>query len=178
MKVAVSVGKAAIEAAPPKSDNETDKAYQVRLSAPGSLIDPVPDILSTHCDEDNNIFKKEFQKWMRKYKHLFVIDHLAPGRTRNEEQCNVDDLVSHLLSYTDTLFECINKRLKHSDTDIGTTSWSEAPAESIFSVFKMVIHGRESLTVGHTVALCRILTNGPRTGTVEAEKLMEDAAKM
>ena len=29
MKVAVSVGKAAIEAAPPKSDNETDKAYQV-----------------------------------------------------------------------------------------------------------------------------------------------------
>ena len=35
----------------------------------------------------------------------------------------------------------------------------------------MVIHGGESLTVGH-------LTNGPRTGTVEAEKLMEDAAKM
>ena len=76
------------------------------------------------------------------------------------------------------MFECINERLKHSDTDIGTTSWSEAPDESIFSVFKMVIHGRESLTVCHTVATCRILTNGPKAGTVEAEKLMEDAAKM
>ena len=64
--------------------------------------------------------------------------------------------------------------MKHSDTDIGTTSWSEATAESIFSVFEMVIHDRESLTVGHTVVTCRILTYGPKTGTVDAEKLMYD----
>ena len=68
--------------------------------------------------------------------------------------------------------------MKHSDTDIGTTSWSEATAESIFSVFEMVIHDRESLTVGHTVVTCRILTNGPKTGTVDAEKLMDDVTKM
>ena len=55
MKVAVRVAKAAIEAAPPKSENETDDAYQERLSASWSLIDTVPDILSTHCDQDNNI---------------------------------------------------------------------------------------------------------------------------
>ena len=54
--------------------------------------------------------------------------------------------------------------MKHSDTDIGTTSWFEATAESIFSVFEMVIHDRESLTVGHTVVTCRILTNGPKQG--------------
>ena len=53
MKVAVRVAKAAIEAAPPKSENETDDAYQERLSASWSVMDTVPDILSTHYDQDN-----------------------------------------------------------------------------------------------------------------------------
>ena len=55
VEVAVSVAKAAIEAASPNSENETDEAYQERLSASWSLNDTVPVILSTHCDQDNNI---------------------------------------------------------------------------------------------------------------------------
>ena len=122
------------------------------------------------------MFQADFTKWMTKNKSLFVIDHLGAAITRNELQCDIDALANHLYTYIDKLFECIAALMEHSDTD-GTTSWSEAPSESIFSVFKMVLHGRESLTVGHTVALCSLITNGPRPGTVEAEKLMNGAAK-
>ena len=53
----------------------------------------------------------------------------------------------------------------------------EAPAESIWIVFKMVLHGRESLSVGHTVALCRLITNGPRAETMDVKKLINQAAE-
>ena len=158
MKCAVSVAKAAIEG--------NDYSH---------LIDNMPDILKTTPDEDN-VFQSHFRKWFSKNKDLFVIDRLGDAITRNELNCSIDGMTNHVLAYTDKLFEEIADRMQHSDTD-GTTSWSEAPAESIFSVFKMVLHGRESLSVGHTVALCRLITNGPRPGTVEAEKLMNQAAE-
>ena len=143
------------------------------------LISNMPDILKTNlADKKNtsNIFQNEFSKWMKKHKDLFVVDRLSAAKTRNELDCDVDKLCTHLHKYVDVLFDEIATRMDYTDKD-GSTSWSEAPSESIFSVFKMVLHGRESLTVGHTIALCRLMTNGPKPGTLEAEKLMDQAAK-
>ena len=75
----------------------------------------------------------------------------------------------------DTLFDEIKTRFTHSDLD-GSTTWSEAPAESIFSVLKQTITGREYLTLDHASSICRIVVNGPKPATEEAEHLMERAA--
>ena len=135
-----------------------------------TLITTIPDVLKTIPDDEVNLFQSDFKKWMKTKKDLFTIDHLGPAITRNEARCNIDDMTSHLKNYVNVLFAEIAERMNYCDSD-GTTCWSEAPAESIFSVFKMVIHGRESLTLKHTVALCRVITNGPAPATIEADTL-------
>ena len=159
MKVSIDVAKAAIEG--------TDYSH---------IIDTMPDVIRTTSSPNGpNFSQGDFRKWMKAKKDLFVIDHLGIPITRNEANCDIQSMTDHLKNYVDILFAEIADRMEHSDKD-GTTAWSEAPAESIFSVFKMVLQGRQSLSVGHTVALCRLVTNGPDPATVEAEELMKTAA--
>ena len=146
-----------------------------------AIINEMPDIVKTEVDLDKNIFQRDFRKWVKKQNHLFTIDRLGDAVTRNEDRIsidNLDPLIEHLHHYIDLLFVAIQDRLyDHTDMD-GSTSWSEAPAESIFSVFKMCLSGRQSLTVSHTESLCRLITNGPGAATEEAEQLMLKASEM
>ena len=57
------------------------------------------------------------------------------------------------------------------------TSWSEAPAESIFSTWQFVIDHRPSLTTKHVEDMCRVIRDGPKASSKEAEVLMELACK-
>ena len=145
------------------------------------IIDEMPDIVRTVPSSTKvNILQRDFKKWVKKYSHLFTIDRLGDAITRSEATVSIDNLdpmVSHLHQYIDLLFVEIQDRLyNHTDLD-GDTCWSEAPAESIFSVFKMCLSGRQSLTLSHTESLCRLITNGPPAATEEAEQLIDKAAK-
>ena len=68
----------------------------------------------------------------------------------------------------------IKQRFSHSDKD-GSVTWSEAAAESVFSVLKLTVTGRGSPTLDHASSICRVVLNGPKAATEEAESLMEKA---
>ena len=108
---------------------------------------------------------------------MFTVDKLSDPRTRNELNTNSEGLVSKCHNYINLLYEKIKSRMEYSDLD-GPSSWSEAPAESIFSVYKAALDGRKSLSVINTVSICRLMHDGPRPATVKAEQLVNKAAEM
>ena len=59
----------------------------------------------------------------------------------------------------------MKERFKLTDLSAGPTSFSEAPAESVFSVWERIISCQPSLTLGHTVALLRVAMEGPTVST-------------
>ena len=91
-------------------------------------------------NDDCNIFEKELTKWVRTglAQKMYTVDKLSDPRTRNKLSSNLEGLVSMCHSYIDLLFEKIKSRMEYSDLD-GPSSWSEAPAESIFSVYKAAL---------------------------------------
>ena len=62
-----------------------------------------------------------------------------------------------------------------TDFSASPCAFSEAPAESIFSIYGRVTEGRESLNITNAVALTRIACHGPPVGTFEAKSLAEEA---
>ena len=82
--------------------------------------------------------------------------------------------VSVIKCYIKSLWKNINDRLEF--TDIGySTSFSEAPAESVFSVYERVIAGRESLSFKRASALVRVMMEGPGIATDSAKELSRKA---
>ena len=73
--------------------------------------------------------------------------------------------------YSEQLWKGIKKRLK------SPCSYSEAPAEGIFSVLSRVSNWTESATIEHLVALTRIAVHGPPASTEASAKLAEEAMK-
>ena len=77
---------------------------------------------------------------------------------------------------TSFMYECIftklwleiKERVKLTDLAAGPTSFSEAPAESVFSVWENVTKGREFLAIAHTIALVRVAMEGPAASTKES----------
>ena len=67
-------------------------------------------------------------------------------------------------------------RLKYTDTSF-CTSLSEAPAESIFSIYDNVIHGRETISVAHATSLVRLRMQGPGVSTKASMELSKSALR-
>ena len=78
----------------------------------------------------------------------------------------VKDQVLHVKGYVRFL-NGILERLQHTDLSHGPTSYSEAPAEGLFSVLERVLNGRESLSLDCAEALTRISLEGPGVATME-----------
>ena len=66
-------------------------------------------------------------------------------------------------------------RIEQTDLSAGPTSFSEAPAESVFSVWARIMTGRESLSVGNTIALVRVAMEGPEASTKDSLNLSKRA---
>ena len=162
MKTAVRLGEALLL----KSDQ----------SIVNEIISTFPDIIVTTTDSSDNKFIKEVQKWLKKYSHIYNLDHLSVPITRRESQTSCERLVMMVNSFIDHLWDGIKSRFPHCDME-GRSCWSEAPAESIFSVYKMAMTGRQSLTVDNTVSLCRLFYNGPKAATAAGEDLINKAAE-
>ena len=97
---------------------------------------------------------------------MFTVDKPSDPRSRNELNTNSEGLVSKCHNYIHLLYEKIKSRMEYSDLD-GPSSWSEAPAESIFSVYKAALVGRKSLSVINTVSICWLMHDEPRSATVK-----------
>ena len=75
-------------------------------------------------------------------------------RIRSESQFYRQDVVVWMRKYVDILWKGIDESLKYFDKD-GSTCWSEAPAEGIFSILAYITENRASLTPSHLSKLCR-----------------------
>ena len=95
------------------------------------------------------------------------------GRTRAKKAFNSAEAKDIVSKYIDDLWDEIADRL-FDDTD-GTTRWSEAPSETIFSTLEYVVEDKPSLTYENSVALCRIVKEAPPPGTNQASKITVSA---
>ena len=66
-------------------------------------------------------------------------------------------------------------RIEQTDLSAGPTSFSEAPAESVFSVWARILAGRESLSIGNLTALVRVAMEGPNAATKDSLNLSKRA---
>ena len=89
--------------------------------------------------------------------------------TRSNQQGNVSLGKEAVDSYIENLWFEVQCRLNYSDCSDGATSFSEAPAESIFSYYERIRKGRESLSLDRSNSLVRIALEGPSAAT-EMEK--------
>ena len=79
-------------------------------------------------------------------------------------------------SYTDRLWRAISDRLDYADLDdLSSCAFSEAPAESVFSVYARVTEGRERLGIAKAIGLTRFAMQEPPPSTETAAKLSADA---
>ena len=69
----------------------------------------------------------------------------------------------------------MKKRIDLTDLSAGPTSFSEAPAESIFSVWARIISGRESLQIENVVSLVRVSMEGPVASTKQSFNISKRA---
>ena len=80
-----------------------------------------------------NFICAEIKKYVTEKASQYVCKEEArPTRTRREGGTNKTTILATLESYVSSLWDGISKRLQFCDLD-GTTNWSEAPAEGVFS---------------------------------------------
>ena len=94
---------------------------------------------------------------------------IIKDKTRAKQSFTPDKAREILNKYVNDLWVEIEKRLLN-DTE-GTTRWSEASSESIFSTLEYVVEDKPSLTYAHSVAMCRIVKEAPSPGTATADKI-------
>ena len=76
------------------------------------------------------------------------------------------DVKQEVKHYICNLWNGIRRRLDEADTrEINATSFSEAPAEGVFSVWERVTAGKGSMKLSHANALLRVSKEGPSAGS-------------
>ena len=97
--------------------------------------------------------------------------------TRSNQQGNISSSKEAVVAYIKNLWVEVQSRLKYSDCTDGATSFSEAPAESIFSYYERIHEGRESLSLDRSNSLVRIALEGPTAATEMAKELSKESLK-
>ena len=98
---------------------------------------------STDKDEDEKLPPDEYvlnevRKYLEKHLNFFNKETRRPTRTRSEAVFDENKVFIWIQNYIDKLWGGIQERLTHFDAD-GTTAWSEAPAEGIFSILPTIV---------------------------------------
>ena len=141
------------------------------------LIDhpSTPEIVRTKKTNTNK-FIEDISTFMKKNKEFYEIQE-APGipRTRGETitQKTVKDTTAMIKQYIGILWAEIADRFTQFQLT-GSTCWSEAPAESVFSTWGTILDHRQSLSVKHAEMLCRVVKDGPKAATKESETFMSN----
>ena len=69
----------------------------------------------------------------------------------------------------------MKERFQLTDLSARPTSFTEAPAESVFSVWERISGCRPSLSLVHTVSLVRVAMEGPAVSTKDSLNLSKRA---
>ena len=148
--------------------------------------DEFSDLLSSDGEPTNiskNKFIKNLQDFLQKNKDELSLpsDFSKLFRNTRDLKCTTD-LINEQASYINTFisrfWEGISKRTELTDLDHGSTSFSEAPAEGVFSVIENVLGGRESLELDSIEALTRVALEGPGVATMEGYDLSKEALEL
>ena len=121
------------------------------------------------CDEIKKYVTKKASQYICK-------EEARPTRTRREGGTNKKSILATLESYVLSLWDGISKRLQYCDLD-GTTNWSEAPAEGVFSILGFIIENKPGLSIKLMFELCRIVKEGPAPATKAAVNISKNGVK-
>ena len=135
-------------------------------------------------DRDMSYILTELQQYVKdNIKKLKVNDDMleVSGRvTRQSSATEFSDYIKiakfNILSYINKLWVNIDSRLEYTDTSF-CSSFSEAPAESVFSIYENVISGRETLSVKRATSLVRLFMEGPGVATTASLDLSKRSLK-
>ena len=123
---------------------------------------PFSHVLFNYVCEKSDLFSKQ--------------EHSRERSTRSDE-FSIEDAKDASVSYIKKLWEAIDSRLCFTDISNSPCAFSEAPAESIFSVYANVTCAREKMTIAHAVGLTRIAVHGPPPATTPSAMLAKEALK-
>ena len=103
-------------------------------------------IASFVIDSDMDKFTLgEVLKFLAKFSEEYdTREEQRPSRTRSEGSFSEKNTLPVLQDYVEDLWQGIEDRLTHFDSD-GSTGWSEAPAEGIFSILDYIIEHKPFL---------------------------------
>ena len=77
-------------------------------------------------------------------------------------------------AYIDALWSC-KKRVQFTDLSNSPCAFSEAPAETVFSIYSRVTQGREAFSICKAVALTRVALHGPPVTTSSSKDFIKSA---
>ena len=129
-------------------------------------------------EAEKNKFIINLSNFVKTKREIFLLEPETSARqTRNTVPVQevVDTMFQVVENYIDNFWTEVNKRIKLTDLSAGNTSYSEAPAESIFSVWARIISGREFLAIDTAVALVRVAMEGPVASTKDSFNLSKRA---
>ena len=141
--------------------------YNLLKYGTSTTEDEHPDILAEFpslVQAEKNKFIIELQDFVTEKKALFLLEEdgsVRPTRNTVSVEGVIDSMYQVVENYISKFWKEMNERIQLTDLSAGPTSFSEAPAESVFSVWSRILTGREALTVGNTIALVRVSMEGP-----------------
>ena len=156
-------------------------AYNLLKDGNESFKDEQPDILSDNpyiVKAEDNSFLIQLKKYVNDNITLLLLEQDGSVRqTRNT--VSVSDEIENMFQVVDNYISKfwieVKKRIQLTDLSAGPISFSEAPAESVFSVWENVTNGRESLTIEHAIALVRVAMVGPACSTKDSFNVSKKA---
>ena len=160
-----------------------DVGYQELTQGYHEVSDDFPDILSTPVcvkTNDDNRFYKELCCFLDKYREMLKVQNVQrQTRLSPTTTTLLQETKDELSDYITNLWLGIRTRLDIADTrDLNCTSFSEAPAEGVFSVWERVTEGRGSMTLAHCNAMLRVSKEGPPAGGATALKVSTQAVQL
>ena len=131
------------------------------LALEGTFDELSKNITEYEHDRHMNYLLREVEKYIKLCPGKFIIQQ-SDISVRTTRQSSSTDLTSSILTaksaikfYINKLWDQVILRLDYTDTSF-CTSFSEAPAESVFSIYDRVIHGRERISVKYATSLVRL----------------------
>lgn len=129
-------------------------------------------------DKHMTFLLKDLKKYVTNNTEKFLKESEPVIRnTRSNQQGDTSLGIAAVTNYIGNLWIEVQSRLKYTDCSDGATSFSEAPAESIFSYYERVRKGRESLTIARSNMLVRIQLEGPKVATQMSKELSKESLK-
>ena len=128
---------------------------------------------ASECKVQDNSFVKHLCHFFSKNESILSIPTdfeklFKQTRNMQEKDGIINTQVNTVSTFISNFWGEVASRCKIAGLEVGPTSYSEAPAEGVFSVIESVMSGREKLSLQYVEALTRVALEGPRPSTKKA----------